>query len=124
FILFTFAVLVFSLASPTISAETPQWYTAACRRGAGSRYWFLPKLSFIATLVWIVSINKLQAKRLVIIVALVSMLLAISQWRYRSYPDLNFREYATAFTQSSKGSKFAIPINPGGWSMILVKKSD
>ena len=122
--LFTiFAALIFaaSIRSPVGSLTIPQWQ-ALSFPGVGGRYWFIPMLAFITTLIWMVGIRKKPNLRRFATLALAVMIVGIIvDWKYLAYPDLKFREHATKFAEAPKGTKVTIPINPPSWSMELIK---
>ena len=122
FIIFAALIFVTSLASPATGSSTPQW-EVLWLPGVGSRYWFIPMLAFVTTLIWLLSVKQPYNFRRVAIVALTPMLFGIAlDWTYPPFADFKFGEYANKFAAAPQGSKVIIPINPPGWKMELVKR--
>src|SRR5581483_9341337 len=123
FIAFGVMLLVAALIFPMASMNTPQWYVLHLST-SGLRYWFIPMLVFVATLVWSAAHNNPSALRITARVILALMVIGVVRdWRYPALVDLNFPQYASSFEQSAPGTNFRIPLNPPGWSMHLVKVS-
>ncbi|MGA7935160.1 MAG: hypothetical protein WCA35_16550, partial [Kovacikia sp.] len=113
-----YGTLIFGAA--LISATVP-WNILALP-GAATRYWFIPMLAFVALLVWLLSQKHPLWLRRVAILMLAIMAMGIAaDWHYPALVDLHFKEYAAQFERSPQGTKVAIPINPLGWSMELIK---
>jgi hypothetical protein len=129
FILFASLVLACSLASPmpwpiingvTSGPLLPGWEALAL--GLGQRYWYMPMLAFVATLVWLLKPTIPAAFRLGAILCLVLMPFGVVRdWRFPPRVDLHFGEYAEKLRQAPRGAVLVIPLNPPGWSMRLVK---
>ncbi len=119
----TFAALIFaaSIRSPRGSLTIPQWQFLLIP-GVGVRYWFIPMLAFITTLIWMVGIRRKPNLRRFATLALAVMIVGIIvDWKYPAFTDFTFREHATKFAEAPKGTNVTIPINPPGWSMELIK---
>lgn len=124
FVLFAFAVLALGLVSPLAGPpDHPQW-EHLCVPGCGNRYYFLPMLAFLASLLWIASRRASpRALRYFAVALLLLLPIGIYQdWRYPPFQDLHFSQYAAQFEQAPAGTKIIIPINPSsGWSMELTR---
>lgn len=122
FIIFAGSIFITALASPVASMAMPQW-EALWLPGTGGRYWFMPMLAFVTTLIWLLSVKKPYNFRRVAIVALTIMIFGIAlDWTYPPFADFKFGEYANKFAAAPQGSKVIIPINPPGWKMELIKR--
>ena len=124
FILFAYAVLALALAHPLAGApDHPQW-ELLCVPGCGNRYYFLPMLAFLASLLWMAGRRAAPRAFRCFAVALL-LLLPIGiyrDWEYPPFIDLQFSEYAAQFEQAPAGTKIVIPINPDAhWNMELTK---
>jgi hypothetical protein len=123
FIGFAFSVLAAGLASPLGGPSyRPQWQWLSFP-GVGNRYYFLPMLAFLASLLWIARSRAApQPLRYFTIVLLLILPFGIYRdWGYQPFRDLHFRVYAAQFEQAPPGTKITIPINPGS-SMELTKR--
>jgi hypothetical protein len=122
FILFATTVLALDLVNPLAGPpDHPQWYWL-CLPGCGNRYYFLPMLAFLASLLW-VTCRKASpgAVRYFALALLLLLPIGIYQdWRYPAFGDFRFHEFAKKFESVPSGTKFVIPINPG-WRMELTK---
>ncbi|HLZ15023.1 MAG TPA: hypothetical protein VKQ34_03450 [Candidatus Saccharimonadales bacterium] len=89
----------------------------------GQRYWYIPIMSWIATLIWLAcKAPSKWFKGMASIVLLLMVIVGLGQnWEVAPLTDLHFQQYAQDFQRAPKGKPFAIPINPG-WKMILYKK--
>jgi hypothetical protein len=130
FILFACLVLTCSLASPMVpwpvvggipaGPRIPGWQLLAL--GGEQRYWFMPMLAFLATLVWLLKPASPAALHLLAILCFVLMPVAVVRdWRCWPRVDLHFAVYAEEFRQAPRGAALVIPLNPPGWSMRLIK---
>jgi hypothetical protein len=124
FILFSYAVLALGLINPL--AGTPdhtQWYWLS-RPGCGNRYYFLPMLAFLASLVWVVT-RKAKASTVVVrcFASVLLLLLPIGiyrDWRLPPLLDFRFSAFVRKLDIVPPGTRVVIPINPG-WLMELTK---
>ncbi len=125
FILFALAVLTLGLVSPLAGPpDHPQWYWL-CTPGCGNRYYFLPMLAFLASLLWVASraatASALRSLRGFAIVLLLLLPIGIYRdWHYPPYVNFDFHEYAERFERVPSGTKVIIPTNPD-WLMELPK---
>jgi hypothetical protein len=112
---FSFSVLALGLVRPLAGdPRRPQWEWL-CVPGCGNRYYFLPMLSILASLLWLVS-QKSAPVRLRYFAFGLLMLMPIGiyqDWSYPPYKNLGFSQYATQFEHAAPGTKVSIPINPG-----------
>lgn len=91
--------------------------------GGGQRYWYIPILMWLATLLWIALAARQKVFKAVASLALLALLvIGIPQgWRIAPFPDLNFPYHAQQFEDLPRGAQYSVPINPG-WEMTLIKK--
>ena len=122
FIAFSFCVFALSLAWPLAGApDQPQWEWLRFP-GTSNRYYYLPIMSFLAALLWIVDCAKSRTVRLCGAVLLLVLPIGIRRdWRYPAFADMHFREYASQFHTVPSGTRIVIPINPPPWTMELTK---
>jgi hypothetical protein len=120
FLLFVGLALAASLASPLASLKEAQW-VALQRPGTAHRYWLLPEL---AVMVSVVTIACTATHRLTRAVGfgLIGMmaLAAATQWRLPPLPDLRFERSVAAFRALPVGAQMRIPILPN-WNMTLTR---
>jgi hypothetical protein len=125
-LLIVFAAVMFGacLISPNMGlwSDVPAWQTLQLPR-AGMRYWFLPMLAFVTTLVFALGGKSPQLVRMIAGFCLLLMGFGIVRdWRYPAFRDMHFAAYAEQFEAVRPGTEVVIPINPPGWSMRLVKR--
>ena len=123
FILFCFSTLLGSMASPLVSMSGHQWRIMASP-GAGGRYYFLPMLAWVVSLVWLVGSKHRHRMMAVLGGGALAVMVVVgipNDWRYPAYTDYQFPEHARQFEAASSGETVTIPINPG-WTMVLHKK--
>lgn len=102
FIIFATSMLAASLASFLASRTIPQWEVLTSP-GVGQRYYFVPMLAFITTLVWIVGRKNHRYLRISAMLA-VTMLFGISlDWQHPAFSDFKFSEYSRQFVESPRG---------------------
>lgn len=86
------------------------------------RYWFVPRLVVLATLVWMTGRDRPKWARAASAMAILLLTsFAIRHWQYSASSYQDFRRYASDFEHTAKGTQFSIPVNPPGWRIILVK---
>jgi hypothetical protein len=119
FIVFAVLITAVSMARPLASLDEPQWMVMR-NPGMCCRYWEIPMLAFLGSLVWIAGTRKPLSYAA--IAALLLLPSGISHdWRYFHYPDEHFADHARQFSQAPPGTVMTIPIDPPGWNMILRK---
>ena len=122
FILYAFVVFAMGLARPLAGPPpAPQWYQL-CSPGCGNRYYFLPMVAFLASLLWMASrsASALLIRNLAVALLLLLPIGIYQDWRYPPFVDYHFQKYAEQFEHAPAGTKMTIPINPD-WSMELTK---
>lgn len=119
-----FASLIASSAVVTESKSTWEVLSEA----NGIRYWLIPMLAFMATLIWGARKTNPFVVRWIAIFFLSCMILfSIKNYRhsinykYPSYIDFHYRDEVKTFLNLPKGEEMSIPINPSGWTMNLVR---
>lgn len=108
---------------PTIEPVPDQWDVFLVPR-QGLRYWYLPKLALMATLVWLLAQRRPVPVRLLAgILTCVMAFSLLTNWRYPPLADFHFESYVRVFEQLPVGAAGRFRLNPGGpWIMMLVKK--
>ncbi len=121
FILFAASIIAGALISPAVTETVPQWQIMWLPK-VGGRYWFIPMICFIATLIYLQRAATPRALRIIAASALLLMPVGIIRdWKYPPMPDLEFKSYAEKLREVPQGSVVTIPINPPGWSAKLIK---
>jgi hypothetical protein len=121
FLAFAAMILGASLLSPTVYpfSEPTAWDFLA--RAAEIRYWSLPSLAFVWSVLWCARRGNNPLK-VISAVLLVVMVFSIAMfWRQKPFVDLQFGDYAKRFEAAPAGTVMTIPENPVGWKMRLVK---
>lgn len=120
--LFSALVLAASLFSPVIPGPGTYWQRLAAP-GWNLRYEYLLGIAWLSTLVWILSTRPKPAlRRLTLVLLTFTCLAAIPlDWQYSPFTDYHYQSYVTRFERLPVGSRIAIPLNPGGWTMVLIK---
>ena len=123
FILFALLVLAAALAFPTPEPLLHQW-NVFLEPEQGLRYWYVPKLALMATLVWMLGSRRPVGVRLLAgILACVMLFALVRHWRYPPLPDYHFDAYVRIFEKLPPGATGKFRLNPGGpWVMRLIKK--
>lgn len=123
FIVFATLILGSALVTPLArGAELQPFWEAMKYPGLGQRYFFIPMLAVVTTLIWMVGRQSSRSFRVAATVALSCMVLGIMlDWHHPAFTDLNFKDYANKYVESPKGAKVTIPTHPPGWSMELIK---
>jgi len=87
------------------------------------RYWYIPRLAFLAVLVWLIGRARPQWVRIAGAAAVIALsLFAVTHWRYSTWPDYHWRYYAHLVERSPRGTTVWIPVNPPGWKFFLVAR--
>jgi len=122
FLIAASAVLVAAaLTLPLCSTTTPQWEVMIAP-GACNRYWLIPMLSFLASLVWIASTQRAWLQRAALIALLVMPVGVARDWRHPALEDHHFAARTREFAVLPRGTHMVFAIAPQGWSMELIKK--
>jgi len=116
-------VLAAALTFPNVQPVAHQW-DLFLWPGAALRYWYIPKLAVIATLIWLLDRQRPVAIRLAAGVLTCIMLVAlVTHWSYQPFDDFQFAGSVRTFEQLPSGAVGEFPLNPAGiWTMRLVKK--
>lgn len=129
FIIFSFALFIAGILSPTIGGHdrvldsVKNGWDILLRSSSGIRYWVMPIIAFHLTLIW--SIKKSNPISIRVLSALFLVLLSyglVREYKDLEFADLGFEGYAENFEEATPQSHVTIPLNPGGWSMTLIKK--
>jgi hypothetical protein len=121
FVAFCLAVFMACLFRPLADKPGFQWQIMAIPGNFG-RYFFLPMLAFLASLIWSVAGGRVSSAKYTALVILLLMSIGIyKDWRYPEFLDLNFRETALQFEHAAPGTRVTFLVNPN-WHMQLTKK--
>jgi hypothetical protein len=123
FFLFCLSILVASLRSPLLPpTDTPLWQ--AILTVASIRYWYLPSLIFLWSLLWCACYARSRLFRATGILLTLFLLQGIVRdWRIPPLKDLRFPEYAAQFEAAPAGTSVKIPLNPPpAWFTEITKK--
>lgn len=122
-VLFAACVFFASIFSPMASLSIPQWAVMA-EPGAAGRYWFIPMLGFMTSLLWF--LYQLQGrKRSIAFVLMIGIFGTgmLFDWRHEPWSDLHFQERAATFEAAPSGSEHVFPLQPASlWYMTLIKQ--
>jgi hypothetical protein len=123
FTLFAWLVLLASMLTPVLTLTGDQWPLLS-HPGAGNRYYLLPMLSFLASVVWIaLKPGPVLLRAPAAALLLATLLVGVpSDWRYQRYTDYDPAHYARVLDSTPAGGRVVIPINPPGWHIKLIKK--
>jgi hypothetical protein len=122
FLAFVTIVFATSLFSPTVYPPAGKTMWELLVGAAGIRYWFLPSLAFVFVLLWCVRSGPSILKFAAILLLFIMVLGDAMNWRNPRYADLRWAECAKKFDAAPAGTVMAIPENPPGWEMRLVKR--
>lgn len=123
FVLLAGLVLLAALTFPNIQPVPQQWDLFVYPIAA-ARYWYIPRLALMATMIWLLGRQRPQASRTVAAVLTAIMVVGlVTHWSYPAFDDLNFSDHVRTFEQLPPGVVGRFPLNPHGlWIMRLVKK--
>lgn len=123
FVAFALGMLALALIHPLAGLPFRSQWDWLCIPGCGNRYYFMPMLAFLASLVWIATRGASSPawRGLAIALLLLLPIGIVRDWRYPPYVDYHFPEYARQFDQAPPGAEVTIPINPD-WTMKLTKR--
>lgn len=124
-LLLLFGILIFlaGLISPQISLTDPQW-EAMLNSRAGNRYFFIPILSFVISIIWLAfsSKNTLFYRKIGMAIFILFVIIGIpNDWMFPKYKDYKFSSQLKEFKNAAVGDRFPFRIFPG-WTMTLNKK--
>jgi len=123
FWLFTSIILFFSLYKPMGSVVGQQWQIMAMP-GAATRYWAIPMLAFILSLLFLIkSWYNMKILRIfpIAILLLFSLGLVLESIQ-TPWPDLQYKQQTQQFETVPVGQTYHFNILPQGWKMQLIKK--
>jgi hypothetical protein len=116
-------ILALAVVSPA-GPGSPHQLWASLATGGGPRYFYMPMLAWISTLVWLALRAEPSALRVGAIVLLLGgLLVAVPvDWRYPALPETGFTAAAERFDRARPGTTATIPIEPApAWTMTLTK---
>jgi hypothetical protein len=108
------------LASALYSPVGGTWADMG-RGSGGARYFYLPALAVVATLVWITLRGWQPLRYVAVTVLAIGTLVAMpADWRYPSPPATTYQQAAQRFDQAPPGVTASLPIEPAPqWVMSL-----
>jgi hypothetical protein len=123
FLLLGMLLLLAALTFPSVEPVPYQW-NIFLLLGVGLRYWYIPKLGLMATLIWLLGRRRPMPIRLGAgVLACVMVFAMVRHWQYPPFTDFHFASYVRVFERLPSGTTFQIRVNPGGiWVMTLVKR--
>jgi hypothetical protein len=134
FLLFVAMTFLAGLRSPTTGPPNGLSAWLMLARTPGIRYWLLPDLAFLWTLIYCLGgishrgRSNLSAQLVLFAKFASAVLLAVAcigisrDWRIAPFPDLKFESYAQRLERAPRGEKLVIPENPPGWTVALTKR--
>jgi len=120
--LYSLILFIFMLASLKPLKGVDVWGILT-HESTGQRYWYIPILVWLITLLWIL----LAAKSLIMRSVCATLLLLFvgigipGSWRIHPYPDQHYSYYADKFDTVKSGHNMKIPTNPEPWFIVLKK---
>lgn len=122
FIAFAAILFASALFKPMASVKASQWLVMSIP-GNATRYWFMPMLAFVVSLVWMLGKKNPLPLRVAALLILFTSLVGMKlEWVYYPWPNRNFKQYAENFSKASPGTMVEIPIMPENWhTMKLIK---
>ena len=123
FILFGWIMLTAALLTPVVSLTGDQWPLLS-HPGAGDRYYEIPMLAFLASVVWMMTRSGVPVLRILggLLIAATLLVGMPTDWAYPPYTDMHPARYADILDRAAPGTRVVIPINPPGWTIELVKR--
>ncbi|MGH7106053.1 MAG: hypothetical protein ACREFT_06060 [Acetobacteraceae bacterium] len=88
-----------------------------------SRYFIIPQLAAAAALVWAIGHNRRSSWHMAFagILLYICVVTVPLNWRYHPFEENGFAQQAAQFEREPPGAHIEFPLEPGGWSMTLVK---
>lgn len=123
FVAFAFSALALGLTHPIAGPSDRLQWELLRSPGTSNRYFYLPILAFLCTLLWMTTLERSRVSRWMGAVFLLLSIIGMRRdWRYPPFEDMHFREYASKFENAAPGTKMVIPLNPPPWTMDLTKR--
>ncbi len=120
FYIFAFSIIFSMLASLKPVPGFNAWQGLTNPTG-GQRYWYIPILAWLTTIIWIsVKAPHKYMRGLGYVLALILLFGITSDWKLRSYKNENFQSHVKEFSRLEKNEVYSMPINPN-WNMDLKK---
>jgi hypothetical protein len=116
-------VMSFTLFAALAPAHGALWPTLT-DGNSNFRYFYIPGVVWLVTLVWAVCQDQLTALRAFALGLLaLSLLVGIPRdWRYAEMRPTGYQAAAQAFDRSPPGTVATLPIAPTSWTMVLHKR--
>jgi hypothetical protein len=117
---FAALALCMALARPQVNATAPQWPMMVHGPGAGARYFLIPVVALVVSLVWLMSrLSGVARGALAGAWCTLFLMGAIGHWTYAPYSDFHPAAEAAQLARATPGTEVTLPINPPGWVMVL-----
>lgn len=121
FIVFALTLFAAGLSKPLIEGPMPQWQLLTIV--ASGRYWFMPMLAFIWSMLFCATQPDDRIVRVGTRIAFITLLHGLVHDRhYPPYPDQNFKVFLQEFDAAPAGTLVPLPDCPPGQSSYLKKK--
>ena len=118
---FSSMILAATLIAPTPGIFHGVTVWEVLDSGAAARYWFLPTLAFVWSILWCYQ-SRTPGLKIVSTVLLCILCFGVAlRWRHPVFQDAHFAEYARSFESSPAGTAVTIPECTPGWNLRLVK---
>lgn len=116
-------LVVLSMLASLRSTKDFDTWKALGNPGGGQRYWYIPMIIWLTTLVWLLFRAKFKPLKYLAGFLLASLILVgiTKDWSLKKYSDEHFYQYAEVLEQAPQGELVTIPTNPG-WHIYLTKK--
>jgi hypothetical protein len=121
FLVFAILVLTASLLSPTVYPFKEPTAWDFLERASMIRYWLLPSLAFVWSVLWCAQRGNAVLKFLAVVFLVPMGFSMVLYWRQQPFIDLHYADYARQFESAPPGTVMTIPENPLGWNLVLMK---
>jgi hypothetical protein len=121
FIFFASGIMIAALIKPQASLIEPQWPLLESVGGNCNRYFFIPILAWLTTLVTLSFKEKKVVSYFSRLLIAVMLLLQSYNFLYIKYGHPDFREKVIEFHNAKSGTEVTFQENPPGWSFLLKK---
>jgi hypothetical protein len=120
FLLFAALVFAASLLSPAVYPQggTTRWEVMAGI--VGIRYWFMPSLAFVWTLLWCARNGTALLKSIAGMLLCLMVFGVVMDWKNPAVKEIHFAEFVKAFEAAPAGTVMILHENQD-WTMRLVK---
>jgi hypothetical protein len=123
FFVYCFALFVAELHNPLVHTTRPVWQVIL--EQGSLRYWFLPSLPFLFSVLWCAIAARSVFMRIAGVVLTLTLVRGIHRdWHIGPMKDMHFDRAVAALETAPAGAHIVIPLNPDppGWQMELIKR--